>query len=93
MNAIKLYRVARKLHEYKLEPLAWDITKINNFWHNSYIPHTAKIGKDSYFGYGGIGVVIHKKAIIGENYVLGKGITIGGRRDYGVPPMFIFHQG
>jgi serine O-acetyltransferase len=46
---------------------------------NSSIPPTAIIGKGSRFAYGGIGVVIHSRARIGERVVIGQGITIGGR--------------
>ena len=36
--------------------------------YNSKIPYQAKIGRESTFGYGGMGVVIHSKSIIGENH-------------------------
>jgi serine O-acetyltransferase len=38
----------------------------------------AKIGKNSTLGYGGLGVVIHERAIIGNNVIIGSGVTIGG---------------
>lgn len=87
MNAIKLYRVARKLHENKLEFLARNITKLNNLLHNSHIPHTAIIGENTVFAYNGIGLVLHNNTIIGDNCVIGQGITIGGRGKHGGPPV------
>ena len=36
------------------------------------------IGENSFFGYGGIGVVLHENTIIGKNSVVGQNVTIGG---------------
>jgi serine O-acetyltransferase len=38
-----------------------------------------KIGKGTSFAYGGIAVVIHKRAVIGDNVMIGQCVTIGGR--------------
>ena len=55
--------------------------------YNSKIPYQAKIGRESTFGYGGMGVVIHSKSIIGENCTICQQVTIGGgnSRFPGVP--------
>ncbi len=47
--------------------------------YNSVIPYQCKIGKGSYLAYGGIGVVIHKRAVLGNNVVIGSNVTIGGK--------------
>ncbi|MFT9867395.1 serine O-acetyltransferase [Bacillus mobilis] len=47
--------------------------------YNSSIPYETILGKGTKFGYGGIGVVMHKKAIIGENCLISQQVTIGGR--------------
>ncbi|MCF6235457.1 MAG: serine acetyltransferase [Gammaproteobacteria bacterium] len=45
-----------------------------------------KIGKNVDLGYGGLGVVIHKRAVIGDNVSIGSGVTIGGTtKKYDVP--------
>jgi len=44
---------------------------------NSVIPASVRMGKGTRFMYGGIGCVIHKRAVIGERVCLGQGITIG----------------
>lgn len=46
--------------------------------YNSKVPYQAEIGKGTMLGYGGIGVVIHKKAVIGKNCLIGQHVTIGG---------------
>lgn len=43
-----------------------------------YIGMGAKIGKGSTLGYGGIGIVIHNRAVIGKNVSIGQNVTIGG---------------
>jgi len=46
----------------------------------------AKLGKGTVLGYGGIGVVIHDRAVLGENVMVGAGVTIGGTsKIYEVP--------
>ncbi|MCB8747866.1 hypothetical protein LHU53_13220 [Rhodoferax sp. U2-2l] len=60
------------------------IKRLNYFLHNSEIPYTADIGKNTVFAYGGIGVIIHANALIGERANIGSNVTIGGDR-VGVP--------
>jgi len=38
----------------------------------------AKLGKGTVLGYGGLGIVIHDRAVLGENVMVGAGVTIGG---------------
>jgi serine O-acetyltransferase len=53
---------------------------------NSHIPCSSSIGKGTKFAYGGIGVVIHSRAVIGENCVIGTNVTIGGKsKEFEVP--------
>jgi serine O-acetyltransferase len=54
--------------------------------YSSVVPYEAEIGAGSKLAHGGIGVVIHPRARIGRNVLIGQGITIGGRgRQTGVP--------
>lgn len=63
------------------------ITLLISLIYNSKIPYQAKIGRGSTFGYGGMGVVIHSKSIIGVNCTICQQVTIGGgnSRFPGVP--------
>lgn len=87
INAISFYNIARWLYLRKIPVFPQLITLLIFLIYNSKVPHQAKIGKGTKLGYGGIGVVIHSKAIIGENCNIGQQVTIGGgnSRYEGVP--------
>lgn len=86
MNAIVLYRISNWCYRKKLLPLAKLFRALIYGIHNCYIPYSATIGKGTRFGYKGIGVVIHARAQIGENCVIGQNVTIGGRAGHeGIP--------
>lgn len=81
-----MYRVARTLHSWKIPAIPQLITYFIRFFWSAYIPYTAKIGTGSSFGYGGLGVVIHGRAVIGKNCLISQHVTIGGTsRKYDVP--------
>ncbi len=78
LNAIYFYRVSRWLYLHHIPVLPKLITLLIFLIYNSKIPYQAKIGRESTFGYGGMGVVIHSKSIIGENCTICQQVTIGG---------------
>lgn len=43
------------------------------------IPPSVQIGSGVLLGYSGLGVVIHARAVIGNNAMIGHNVTIGGR--------------
>lgn len=85
-NLYTFYSLAHLLYKWKIPFLPSLIKLLIFFIYNSNIPFQCKIGKGSSFGYGGIGVVIHKRSTIGENCVIGTNVTIGGKAPhYKVP--------
>ena len=74
-----LYKVGHKLHRFNVPLLPKIINGLIRIIHNCAIYSETKIGGGTTFGYGGIGVVIHKRAVIGKNCVIGTNVTIGGR--------------
>jgi len=78
LNAIFFYRISRWLYLHHIPVLPELITLLIFLIYNSKVPYQAQIGKGTKLGYGGIGVVIHSKAIIGEYCVIGQQVTIGG---------------
>jgi serine O-acetyltransferase len=87
LNAVKIYRVARALYKRKIPLLPTFFERLIFLLFNSVVPYTAEIGKGSRLNYGGIGVVIHKYAVIGENVLIGAGVTIGGNMFQGQRPV------
>lgn len=79
VNAMFFYRIANWLYKHHIPILPQLIRLLIFLMYNSVVPYEAEIGKGTYLAYGGIGVVIHKKSIIGENVIIGSNVTIGGK--------------
>lgn len=78
-NAISIYRAGRLLKKLKI-PIVPRIFEICIYiFCNCSIPLSAQIGKGTYCGHRGIGVVIHPDAVIGENCLIRAHVVIGGR--------------
>lgn len=86
MNAYNLWKIEHKLYKLKIPFIPKLIKGIIYLIHNSSIPYELEMGKDCKFLYGGIGVVIHKKAKIGNNVIIGTNVLIGGRSNKPNPP-------
>ncbi len=83
---IHWYRLANFLYRHHIPFIPKLIYYFQYILFNSSVPASCKIGKGTKFGYGGIGVVIHARAEIGDNCLIGQNTTIGGRSGhYEVP--------
>lgn len=78
-NAINKYRRANWLYRHGFKVLARIYEMRIYQAHNSFIPASCEIGNGTVFGYKGIGVVIRKRARIGENCLIAQQVTIGDR--------------
>lgn len=81
------YRVSRWLYLHHIPVLPKLITLLIFLIYNSKIPYQAKIGRGSTFGYGGMGVVIHSKSIIGVNCTICQQVSIGGNSRFPEVPV------
>ena len=79
MNIVSFYRIAHQLHVCRVPLLPRIIYYLQFLLFNSVVPYQCAIGKGTRCAYGGIGVVIHERAVIGKNCIIGQGVTIGGR--------------
>ena len=86
MNVYKWYKVSRILYLHHIPILPMLIKgAIRTIW-GAVIPYQADIGDGTLIGYQGIGVVIHKKCVIGKNCHISQNVTFGGRGGHeGVP--------
>lgn len=79
INAIVFYRIERWLY-LKSIPFLPKIIKLFIFLlYNSAIPYQCSIGKGTRFSYGGISIIIHQRAVIGKNCIIGSCVSFGGR--------------
>jgi serine O-acetyltransferase len=86
MKLIQFYRFYRLLHLKKMYLFSKVVYGLSFYLFNSSVPPKVRIGKGTVFSYGGIGLVIHSDTVIGDNCVIGQGITIGGRSKHTTAP-------
>ena len=83
---IHWYRLANWLFRHSIPLLPKIIYYIQYLLFNSSVPASCLLGAGTKLAYGGIAVVIHARANIGKNCVIGQCVTIGGRsKHYAVP--------
>jgi serine O-acetyltransferase len=81
-----LHRVAFALQGTGFVRMARLISGISRVLFSAQVPAETRIGRGTVFGYGGIGVVLHRNAVIGANVLISPGVVIGGRSGLaGVP--------
>lgn len=74
-----IYRLAYFLNTYKIPILPEIINKLFvRILFGTQIQLGAKIGKKVELGNGGLGIVIHRHAILDDNVIIAPGVTIGG---------------
>lgn len=78
---IYIYRVGNFFYRHHLYPIAKLISFLNRFLFAVWLPSSASIGRKFVLGYGGLGVVIHSNAKIGNRVTIAQNVTIG--RNFG----------
>lgn len=80
------YGISRWAYGRNFRVLSKTIDGFSRWWFGCIIPGSAVIGKGCQFGYGGLGIVIHKDACLGQGVNVGPGVVIGGHgRKPGAP--------
>jgi serine O-acetyltransferase len=74
----ELHSFGKKLIQRGDLEKAYKCEKLIRILHNSSVPLSVTIGKGSNFGYGGIGIVVHKDCELGKNVTIGSNVTLGG---------------
>ena len=73
-----LYKISNWLYLRKVLFLPKIITLFIRIIFSGWIPASAKIGKHCKFGKGGLGIVIHEQAEIGDCCIISHNVTIAG---------------
>lgn len=84
-KVIKMYRISNYLYKKRLYSLASIFTHLIRLLFSASIPASCSIGKNTQIKHGGLGVVIHNNAVIGENCTIYQHVTIGGKESSGTP--------
>lgn len=83
---ILFYRINHWLWKLKVPVLPKLIYYLQYLLFNSCVPASCQLGKGTKFGYYGMAVVVHARAKVGCNCVIGTCVTIGGKSGwYEVP--------
>ncbi len=86
MNVYKWYKASRVLYLHHIPLLPGLIKGLIRVLWAAVIPYQADIGEGTIIGYQGLGVVIHKRCVIGKNCHISQNVTFGGTSDiYEVP--------
>ncbi len=86
LKPVSFYRVANFLYRKRIPILPKLIDYFIRLVFACWVPHATKIGRGLILGYGGLGIVIHSNAQIGDNVHIDQCVTIGGNtRELGVP--------
>jgi serine O-acetyltransferase len=75
--SVTLYRVGNWFYRNNQKRIGFAISWLNRLLFAAWIPSSATIGKRFVCGYWGLGVVIHKNAIIGNDCTISQNVTIG----------------
>lgn len=79
MSVTRLYRIGNKLHRLGVPGAALFFKALIRLIYNCAVDPRTIIGKESFFAYSGIAVVIHRNCVIGDNVTISQCVTIGGR--------------
>lgn len=86
MNAMTLYRIGRRVRQWGIPVVPRLMDKLIVVLCRCVVPSRCEIGEGTELGYGGIAVVIHERAVVGKNVMIGPCVTLGGRSGIvGVP--------
>lgn len=78
LNVYKWYLVSNYLHKHKIPILPKFISYLIRFVFSAWLPYSCCIGEGTVFGYGGLGVVLHHRSVLGKGCHVDQQVTIGG---------------
>jgi serine O-acetyltransferase len=86
LDALSLQRTAHFLHRAGVPLLPRVLRRAVLHLYGSVLDPALRLPASTHLGYGGVGIVIHGGARIGERVLISHGVTIGGRAGHpGLP--------
>ena len=79
MICVRIHSVSRWLHLRRVPLLPFLLKSINRIVFSVVLPPQSNISPKANIGYDGMGTVIHRDATIGDDVIVGPGVTLGGR--------------
>ncbi|MFA0506628.1 serine O-acetyltransferase [Vibrio sp. 10N.222.54.B12] len=73
------YIIYHFMYKMKIPFIPTLLVIINRLIFGLHLPASAEVGSGTRFSYGGCAVVVHARAVIGKNCIIGPAVTIGGR--------------
>jgi serine O-acetyltransferase len=83
---LTVYRIAHRLHRWRVPLLPRVLYIVNRILFSLVLPPSAVLGRNVLLGYRGLGIVVHRDAVIGDNVTIGQHATIGGRSGFSEVP-------
>lgn len=80
-----IYRLAHLLHCLRVPFLPWLLKVFNRVVFSVSLPPSVTVGRNVVFGYQGLGIVVHRQAVLGNDIVIAPNVVIGGRGQPGAP--------
>lgn len=76
---LKIFRLCAYLHRLGVPGLPRLLYVLNRVLFAIALPPSVQVGRAVLFGYSGLGIVVHSRAVIGDRVTIGQNVTIGGR--------------
>ncbi len=83
---IQLFRIYSTLYRWGIPILPRLLYMVNRILFSVALPPSVKVGKRVTFAYQGLGLVVHARAVVGNDVYIGAQVIIGGRSgEHAVP--------
>jgi serine O-acetyltransferase len=76
---IYVFRLSHLLYRLRVPCLPWLLKVLNRILFSVSLPPSVQVGRNVTFGYQGLGIVVHRHALIGSNVIVAPNVVIGGR--------------
>ncbi|MDN3920855.1 serine O-acetyltransferase [Roseateles violae] len=83
---LSIYRLSHLLWRLGVPVLPYLLKALNRILFAVVLPPSTRVGKGVVFSYHGLGTVVHKRAVLEDDVIVGTGVTIGGRSGHETVP-------